>query len=134
MNVTASNAVSFSATTKQGNEYKKANGGKTVGLISGAGASTYIALKAKKEGLEQFTNNALGILKKMDEKKPFSDATKEAIEKFFDNAKNIKKFAIGSYAAVAVIITGTAVALGAIVDKFVNHHRKHKADKAAHAE
>lgn len=133
MNVTASNAVSFSATTKQGNEYKKANGGKTVGLIAGAGLSGLAIYGAHKNNAskETFIENA----KKLSENKyvgKFFQKLANATEKDYEAAK---KFSTkGKLAAAAVVITGATVALGAIVDKFVNHHRKRKADKAAHAE
>lgn len=65
MDVNSVNSVAFkgkTATTKNGNEYNKVNGGKITGAVLGTGYGVYSITKAVKLGLLPKTKNLKGII------------------------------------------------------------------------
>lgn len=114
-------AVSFGATTKNGNQYKKTNVGKYVGAAMGVGAATISVSEVNKMP-------KINILRK------FVSARTEMINNGFTKIaankviRNLYRVGIvGGFIAVGLIYTG----LGAVADAFVNKYRANKADKMA---
>ena len=99
MNVGSVNSVAFAGkikTTKKGNEYKKTNTGKTVGLSVAVGLT---ALSYLRRGSRKILSEGFKVSK----------------------GKTVLAVAIGT--AISTLIFG---GIGAIIDGFVNHHRRKK--------
>lgn len=105
MNISSVNSVTFDGrmkTTRKGNPYKKTNAGKVTGLSTGIGI-TLIGLAGVK---------GLGGFKLLQKKLMIAPVS----------AKSAFYFG-------AAVITGALIGFGAIIDGFVNHSRRKKANR-----
>lgn len=120
MSIQSVSNVSFGATTKNGNDYKKTHaatiagtavGGATGFSLAYTGAKTLKTVAGKKEyilGMKNMLKNMPTLFKGK-------------------NAKIIK----GSIAAVTVASALVGLGIGAGTNKIINHNKAAKADKAA---
>ena len=117
-------AVSFgkTVTTKKGNEYKKTHAGTIAGAAVGlgaAGVNVYNLKKLRKTSVFKRMIGQMYSTYKTKAKMPKEQAAKAA--------KRTAKTSIGIYIAMPLL---AALALGALVNKAVNHYRAKAADKA----
>jgi len=118
MSVNSVNSVAFTgktATTKNGNEYKKTNAGKIIGGITSAAAVGTLAV----------------IAPKSPEFKTVLSMIAHSIRVAAPNIKNIRGAVLGTLAATAASVVALAVGQGTLTDKIINHNRAKKADKEA---
>ena len=116
-------AVSFGATTKKGNNYKKTHAGTIAGTAVGtlaAAGTAYTAVKKFQPGIQ--------LLRQL------KDHKDKLINAGIDPAKARKilnvSLGVGKVAGVAAAF-GICLAIGAGINKIINHVRANKADKAA---
>lgn len=114
-------AVSFGATTKNGNQYKKTNVGKIVGAALGVTSAATACMLAPK-------TPSISILRKMVDARQqllASGCTKEAAKKVLS-----RTFKAGFVGGMVGAVLGY-IGIGAITDAIVNKIRANKADKIA---
>lgn len=122
MNIQKINAITFSAKTDDGNEYKKCSAGKLTGLASGIGWASYSIYNAgKKMKTPQFKEEFEKSLKKSN----LNAKQIELAKKQFKTMKNI------GFGIAILIYSGIGLGLGAIADAIINSHRRNKADDLA---
>ena len=116
-------AVSFGATTKKGNNYKKTH----AGTIAGAAVGTLAAADIAYTAIKKFQPD-IQLLRKL----------KECKDKIINvginpaKARKMVNVALGTGKGIAVAaVFGICLAIGAGVNKIINHVKAHKADKAA---
>lgn len=114
--------VSFGATTKSGNQYKKTHVGTIAGATAGALYAAYDLSKTMKMLKAGKAKKLLRALVEMRNNIMKSGCSKEAATKF---TSRYAKSSIGAAAAVLVL---AGLGLGAAVNKVINKHRAEKAD------
>lgn len=114
-------AISFGATTKNGNQYKKTNVGKYIGAALGMSAATIAVSEVNKmpkiNVLRKFVSGRTEMIN--------NGLTKIAANKAIRNLYRVG--IVGGFITVGLIYTG----LGAVADAFVNRYRANKADETA---
>lgn len=125
---------SFAGKTKDGNDYDKTCAGKVAGGMIGVHVAAGKIRQIQRTGDAVYIRKATAkFAEKQAKMNPKSTIDiKIAGQKFAENfKKNLKASkAIGSVIAAGVTF-GLWIGIGAIVDKMINSHRAHKADKEA---
>ena len=115
-------AVSFGATTKKGNLYKKTHVGTIAGAVAGA---TSIAMNLNNVRKIKMPKSALQPLVKHLQKMTEAGITKQSAKKIILNS--LKTGMIGGAVGIGLILFGG----GAAINKLINRNRANAADKAA---